>query len=248
MDRQRSIALITGGSSGIGEAIVRELADTGYFVIVISDISESDGIALVNEINSICPDTALYKKVDVSDEMQVQSLFQYISSRFGRLDVLINCAGINMDAMVENIDQIKWQRVLDVNLTGTFLCVREAVPLMKKIGYGRILNISSIVAEMGNIGQANYSAAKGGVISLTKTVAREVAKYGITVNAIAPGYIKTRMITSIPNHVADKLINQIPMKRFGEPVEVAKLARFLVSKDASYITGNIANINGGLYM
>jgi NAD(P)-dependent dehydrogenase (short-subunit alcohol dehydrogenase family) len=187
-------------------------------------------------------------RMDVSREQEVVAAFSEVAERFGRLDVLVNNAGVVDDAFLEKLDLDKWNRVIEVSLTGTFNCTKQAIAIMKKNEGGRILNLASVSAEMGNIGQANYVAAKGGIIAFTKTAAMECARYGILVNAIAPGFVRTRMTASIRPDITEKIVSQIPLRRYAEPEEIARLARFLVSEENTYITGQTVNINGGLYV
>jgi 3-oxoacyl-[acyl-carrier protein] reductase len=235
-------ALITGGMGGIG----REMAANKYNLILVSD--EENGEEFVAELDRTYGSRSCYFKVDVSDPEHVEKLIEDVRQRYGRLDVLVNCAGIVMDSTVAKMSYESWKRVLSVNLDGTFLCTKFALPLMKAQHSGRIINISSVSAEIGNFGQANYAASKGAVISFTKTVAREVAKDGVTVNAVAPGFIDTRMTKNIPDQIKEKIISQIPLLRFGRPEEVTSLIVFLASDASSYITGQVINVNGGLYM
>jgi 3-oxoacyl-[acyl-carrier protein] reductase len=201
----------------------------------------------VNEINKI-GQHAIYIQADVSDPNQVEKMIEKIINEFGRIDILINNAGITRDKMLLNMDIEHWNRVISVNLTGTFNCTKAVIKYMKNQGGGKIINISSISAETGNIGQANYAASKGGVISFTKTVAKEYARDGIIVNAIAPGFIETKMLETVPEKVMQKILDQIPLHRLGKPEEVAELVCFLASDDANYITGQVININGGVHM
>ena len=248
MNEARSkIAIVTGGSSGIGLAISRELAKSGMDLVIVNDVNIDEGERVAEQLSRDFGVRTMHMRGDVSNEQDVDNVFQKAMESFGAIDVLVNDAGVVDDAFIDKMDSEKWRRVLEVNLTGTFYCTRAAMRFMKEQGSGRILNISSVSAEIGNIGQANYVASKGGVIALTRTVAREGARHGIIVNAIAPGFINTRMTSSIRADIVDKIIAQIPMKRFGEPEEVAKLARFLVSEENTYITGQIININGGMY-
>ena len=241
------VALVSGSSRGMGQAIAIELAKRGFSIVLNNDENPQEGLKVLNEINKI-GQHAIYIQADVSDLGQVENMIEKTINEFGRIDILVNNAGITRDSLLENMDIDYWNKVISVNLTGTFNCTKSAIKYMKKQGSGKIINISSISAETGNIGQSNYSAAKGGIISFTKTVAKEYAKYGITVNAVAPGFIKTKMLENIPEKVMQKILNQIPVGRVGKPEEVAKLVCFLASDDANYITGQVININGGMYM
>ncbi|MDI6811088.1 MAG: 3-oxoacyl-[acyl-carrier-protein] reductase [archaeon] len=241
------VALVTGSGRGIGRAIALELAKRGCDVVVNDDKNPQEGVDVVNEIKKI-GQRALHIQVDVSDPDQVEKMVEKIINEFGRVDILVNNAGIVMDKKLENMSIEQWNRVIAVNLTGTFNCTKAVISFMKEHGGGKIINIASVVGEIGNFGQANYAASKGGVIAFTKTVAKEYAKYGICDNAIAPGFINTKMIEGIPQKVIQKILEHIPLGRLGEPEEVAKLVCFLASDDANYITGQVININGGMYM
>ena len=241
------VALVTGSSRGIGHAIAIELAKSGIDIVVNNFEDPQEGMVVVDEINRI-GQRAIYIQTDISDLDQVENMIEKILNEFGRIDILINNAGIAMDKKLENMSIDQWDRVISVNLTGTFNCTKSVIKFMQKQGGGKIINISSIVGETGNIGQSNYAASKGGVISFTKTIAKEYAGEGITVNAVAPGFIKTKMLENIPKGVMKKISDQIPVGRLGNPAEVAKLVCFLASDDADYITGQVININGGMYM
>ena len=241
------VALVTGSSRGIGRAIALELAKNGITIIVNNDKNSQEGFEVVNEIKRL-GQHAIYIQADISDFNQVEKMVEKIINEFGRIDILINNAGITRDKMLVNMDIDEWNRVISVNLTGAFNCTKSVIKYMKKQGGGKIINISSVMGEVGNIGQANYSAAKGGLISFTKTVAKEYAREGIIVNAVAPGFIETKMLETIPEKVMQKILAQVPLGRLGKTEEVAKLVCFLASDDANYITGQVININGGFYM
>ena len=241
------VALVTGSSRGIGRAIALELAKRGFSVVINNDEEPQEKIEVMNEINKI-GQRALYIQADVSDLDQVEEMIKKILNDFCRIDILVNNAGVVMDKKLENMCIEQWNRVISINLTGTFNCTKSVIKYMKEQGGGRIINIASVVGEIGNFGQSNYAASKGGVIAFTKTVAKEYAKDGILVNAVAPGFINTKMVQNIPQKVMQKILEQIPLGRFGDPEEVAKLVCFLASDDANYITGQVININGGVYM
>ncbi|MCX6809660.1 MAG: 3-oxoacyl-[acyl-carrier-protein] reductase [Candidatus Berkelbacteria bacterium] len=241
------VAVVTGSSSGIGRAIVLKLAKDGFDVVVNSASDSKKGEGVAREIKKIGR-SAIYIEADVSDEMSVEQMIEKTIKKFGKIDLLVNNAGITRDKKLENMSKEDWDKVIAVNLTGVFNCTKSAISYMQKEGSGKIINIASVVGEMGNFGQANYSASKGGIIALTKTVARENAGDNILVNAIAPGFIKTKMVEAIPKSIIKKVIEQIPMGRLGEPEEVANFVAFLASDKAGYITGQVFNINGGLYM
>ncbi|MBU1158559.1 MAG: 3-oxoacyl-ACP reductase FabG [Candidatus Thermoplasmatota archaeon] len=247
-DELSKVAIVTGGSRGIGLAISKELARTGIGRIVVCDIDDEEGRLASEELQKDFGIQSDFIRMDVSNEQEVVAAFSKIWDEAGRLDVLVNNAGVVDDAFLEKLDLEKWNRVIGVSLTGTFNCTKQAIGLMKRNEGGRILNLASVSAEIGNIGQANYVAAKGGIIAFTKTAARECARYGILVNAIAPGFVRTRMTASIRPDITEKIVSQIPLRRYAEPEEIARLARFLVSEENTYITGQTVNINGGLYV
>ena len=241
------VALVTGSSRGIGRAIAIELAKSGIDIVVNDSKNPHEGLEVVNEITKI-GQRAIYIQADVSDLDQVEKMVEEIISEFGKMDILVNNAGIIVDKLLKDMTIEEWNKVIAVNLTGVFNCTKSAIKYMQKQKSGKIINISSVSGQIGNIGQANYSASKAGVISFTKTVAKEYAREGVIVNAVAPGFIRTRMIENIPEKVMLKILKQIPLGRLGEPEDVAKLVRFLASDDAKYITGQVISINGGVYM
>ena len=247
-DGVSKVAVVTGGSRGIGLAISKELARTGTENIIICDVDEEEGQAASAQLEEDFGIRSGFFRMDVSKEQEVAAAFSRIEKSFERLDILVNNAGIVQDAFLEKLGIDEWNRVIEVSLTGTFNCTKHAISLMKQGGGGRILNLASVSAEMGNIGQANYVAAKGGIMAFTKTAARECARSNILVNAIAPGFVRTRMTASIREDITEKIISQIPLRRYAEPEEIARLARFLVSDENTYITGQTININGGLYV
>ena len=240
------IALVTGGAQGIGKAIALLLAQKGSDVIV-SDVNLEKAEETVREIEAIRRRSmAIRANVAVFDE--VEKMVQALIERFGRIDILVNNAGIARDKLLLRMTEEDWDAVLDINLKGTFNCTKTVIRHMSKQRSGRIVNIASVVGEMGNAGQANYSASKAGVIGFTKTIAREFASRGITVNAIAPGYIVTPMTDALPEKAKEELKRMIPMERLGQPEDVAQAVLFLVSEASSYITGQVLNVNGGIYM
>ena len=241
----RKVALVTGGTRGIGNATAVELAKHG-FDIAITDSDPPDDGSLVRDIEKLGR-KAKFVKSDVSRYDAVESMVKEIIGEFGRIDVLVNNAGINLDKLLVDMTPENWQKVIDVDLTGVFNCTKAVLPFMMNQRGGRIVNLSSMSALDGAIGQANYAAAKGGVISLTKSVAMEYAQYNILCNAIAPGCIKTRMTDQIPPGSLKERISNIPLGRRGEPEEVARLIVFLVT-EGDYITGQLININAGEYV
>lgn len=237
------IALITGGATGIGAAIVRRFAKAGVRV-AICDVDEENGKGLATEIG----DSARFYGLDIADEKQVDEVVEKIFGDFGRIDFLINNAGINNDKLLIRMSKDDWDRVLRVNLTGTFLVTKAVVKYMMKQRYGRIVNIASVIGLMGNFGQTNYAASKAGIIAFTKSCAKEFSSRNINVNAVAPGFIETRMTKAIPEEIRQNYLKVIPLGRFGEPSDVANLVFFLTSDEASYMTGQTICVDGGMVM
>jgi 3-oxoacyl-[acyl-carrier protein] reductase len=240
------VALVTGAAQGIGKAVALVLARNGAD-IVVSDINLEKAEETVKEIESIGP-RAMAVKVDVANLDHVEQMVGTILEKFGKIDILVNNAGVTRDKLILRMTEEDWDLVLNVNLKGTFNCTKAVVRHMAKQRSGKIVNIASVVGEMGNAGQVNYSASKAGVIGLTKTMAREFAQRGINVNAIAPGYIETPMTEVLADKVKEELKRLIPMERLGKPEDVAEAVLFLVSEESNYITGHILNVNGGIYM
>ena len=240
------VALVTGAAQGIGRAIGLLLARNGAD-IVVSDINLEKAEETAKEIRGIGP-KAMAVKVDVSNLSDVERMVEDILEKLAKIDILVNNAGITRDKLILRMTEEDWDAVLSVNLKGTFNCTKAVIRHMAKQRSGKIVNIASVVGEMGNAGQANYSASKAGVIGLTKTIAREYAQRGINVNAIAPGYIETPMTEALPEKAKEELKRLIPMERLGKPEDVAEGALFLVSEESSYITGQVLNVNGGIYM
>ena len=240
------VALVTGASRGIGQAISLKLAAEGIFVVATAT-SEAGAEATVAVIVAQ-GGAAQAVKLDVTNSSEVEALFKKIVSERGRLDILVNNAGITKDGLIMRMKDSDWDSVLDTNLKGSFICLREASKIMTKARYGRVVNISSVVGEMGNPGQVNYCASKAGLFGLTKSAARELAKRNITVNAVAPGFIETDMTAVLPEKGREVLLQNIPMERLGSVDDVAYAVRFLVSPQAGYITGQVLSVNGGMYM
>jgi 3-oxoacyl-[acyl-carrier protein] reductase len=240
------VALVTGGSRGIGLAIARLLAEDGASVVVSGrDATRLD--AAVKELESLGA-PALAVVADASKREDVDRLIEAARERFGRIDVLVNNAGITRDQLLVRMKDDDWDQVLDTNLRGVFLTTRAVGKVMMRQKSGRIINIASTAGAMGNPGQVNYSAAKAGVIGLTKAAARELAHWNILVNAVAPGLIETDMAAAVPPEAREALLQQVPLKRIGQGREVAEVVRFLAGDGASYITGQTIHVNGGLYM
>lgn len=240
-------AIVTGSSRGIGRSIALRFAEEGADVVVNCDQSEGEAEEVVKLIRKMGRKSILVL-ADVRKADDCTRLVDIAVKELGGIDVLVNNAGITKDALLANVSSDDWNDVISVNLTGTMNCCKAAVEHMRKQRGGRIINISSVIGEMGNIGQTTYSASKAGVIGITKTLARELARDGILVNAIAPGFTDTAMVRRIPDEIKDKILKQIPLRRFGDPVEIANVAVFLASKEASYITGQVIGVNGGLYL
>ena len=240
------VALVTGASQGIGRATSLALARTGSTVAAAARNAEKLA-GVVGEITS-AGGAAVAVPMDVADAGQVEAGFKQVLERFGKLDILVNNAAITRDALAVRMKPDAWEAVLRTNLTGAHLCIQQALPAMMKARSGRIINISSVVAEMGNAGQANYVAAKAGLIGLTKAIAIEISSRNITVNAIAPGFIETPMTDVLSDKVKEELKARIPLGRMGSPRDVAAAIVFLASDEAGYITGHVLDVNGGLYL
>lgn len=240
------VALVTGASQGIGREAALALAQAGAKVAVAAR-NEEKLATLVREI-AAAGGEALAVKLDVADAEQVKSSFRQVTERFARLDILVNNAAITRDGLALRMKQDDWEAVLRTNLTGAHLCIQQALATMMRARAGRIINISSVVAQAGNAGQANYVAAKAGLIGLTKAIAIEMASRNITVNAIAPGFIETPMTDVLPDKVKEQLRMRIPLGRLGSPKEVAAAIVFLASDEAGYITGHVLNVNGGMHL
>lgn len=239
------VAIVTGSARGIGFGIAKVLADKGA-AVVISDVREEAAKEAAEKIN-ISGGKAIAVACDVSKSEDAEKLFKGALDAFGKLDILVNNAGINRDMMAHKMTEEAWAAVISVNLTGVYHCIRAVLPYMREREYGRIINISS-AGWQGNIGQANYSAAKAGVIGLTKTIAKENAKKGITCNAICPGFIETTMTTSIPEKAWNIMVSKIPMGYVGKPEDIGKAIAFLASDEASYITAEVLNVGGGMVL
>jgi len=240
------VALVTGAAQGIGRAVALLLARNGAD-IAVSDINLEKAEETAKEIELIGP-RAMAIRVDVAQFNDVERMVEAILEKFGKVDILVNNAGVTRDKLILRMTEEDWDVVLNINLKGTFNCTKAVVRNMAKQRSGKIVSIASVVGEMGNAGQVNYSASKAGVIGLTKTIAREFAQRGINVNAIAPGYIETPMTEVLPEKVKEDLKRLIPMERLGKPEDVAEAVLFLVSEESNYITGHVLNVNGGIYM
>jgi 3-oxoacyl-[acyl-carrier protein] reductase len=239
-------AVITGGGRGIGKAIAETLARRGVNIVVVDvnlDIAKETSKYLATlGVRSIAA------KADVSNASDVSAIFQTAAKEFEKVEILVNNAGITRDGLLMRMREEDWDAVLNINLKGTFLCSKEVIRLMSKQRYGRIINIASVVAFMGNPGQANYSASKAGIVGLTKTTAREYAGRGVTANAVAPGFITTAMTDALPENIRTEMMKSIPMGRFGTVEDVANAVAFFAAPETGYITGQVIHINGGMYM
>ncbi|ESU33080.1 3-ketoacyl-ACP reductase [Bacillus sp. 17376] len=247
MRLEGKVALVTGASRGIGREIALELAREGASVAVNYAGSEGKALEVVDEIKAMGRD-AFAIQADVSNSESVTDMAKETIERFGKIDILVNNAGITKDNLLMRMKESEWDDVININLKGVFLCTKAVTRQMMKQRSGRIINISSIVGVSGNPGQANYVAAKSGVIGLTKTTAKELSSRGITVNAVAPGFITTDMTDKLNEDVKTEMLKQIPLARFGEPKDIARTIIFLASEDSAYMTGQTLHIDGGMVM
>jgi len=245
----KKVAVVTGGSRGIGRAIIMELAGSGLSVAF--NHYDPPGDTAAGETVQLAQDRGCEiecVRLDVSDYQAVQGFIKGVVERYGRVDILVNNAGITRDNLLSRMKEVDWDAVLAVNLKSVFNCTQAVARYMMKQRYGRIVNIASVVGAMGNAGQANYAASKAGIMGFTKSVARELASRNVTVNAVAPGFIETEMTAKLPEKAREAFLTQIPLGRAGQAEDVSRLVKFLVSDDASYITGQVIHLNGGMYM
>ncbi|HAR5582254.1 TPA: 3-oxoacyl-[acyl-carrier-protein] reductase [Staphylococcus aureus] len=240
-------ALVTGASRGIGRSIALQLAEEGYNVAVNYAGSKEKVEAVVEEIKAKGVDSFAIQ-ANVADADEVKAMIKEVVSQFGSLDVLVNNAGITRDNLLMRMKEQEWDDVIDTNLKGVFNCIQKATPQMLRQRSGAIINLSSVVGAVGNPGQANYVATKAGVIGLTKSAARELASRGITVNAVAPGFIVSDMTDALSDELKEQMLTQIPLARFGQDTDIANTVAFLASDKAKYITGQTIHVNGGMYM
>ncbi len=240
-------ALVTGASRGIGRSIALQLAEEGYNVAVNYAGSKEKAEAVVEEIKAKGVDSFAIQ-ANVADADEAKAMIKEVVSQFGSLDVLVNNAGITRDNLLMRMKEQEWDDVIDTNLKGVFNCIQKATPQMLRQRSGAIINLSSVVGAVGNPGQANYVATKAGVIGLTKSAARELASRGITVNAVAPGFIVSDMTDALSDELKEQMLTQIPLARFGQDTDIANTVAFLASDKAKYITGQTIHVNGGMYM
>jgi len=247
MDLKNKVAIVTGGATGIGQGIARTLAELGATVIINYNSSASAAQALVDEINNN-GGTADCIQANVAKFDDAAKLINYVIEKYSKIDILVNNAGITADNLIMRMSEDDFDRVINVNLKGTWNCCKHALKHMTKARVGRIINISSVTALVGNAGQSNYAASKAGIIGLTKSLAREVAKRNITVNAIAPGFITTKMTEVLSEDLVTQMLSSIPLGRLGNVNDVSQLVAFLASDNSNYITGQVINIDGGMVM
>jgi 3-oxoacyl-[acyl-carrier protein] reductase len=247
MNLNGQVALVTGASRGIGRAIALALSQAGAYVVINYRGNQQAAESTLDELNGkggrgeLCP-------FDVSIETQVDAAVKKIVDRQGKVDILVNNAGMTVDNLLIRVKSEDWDQVIGTNLRGTVFCTKSVCRVMIRQRYGRIVNLSSVVGQTGNVGQSVYAATKAGILGFTKSMARELAPRGITVNAVAPGFIETEMTASLAPQHQEELLRSIPLGRFGRSEEVAQLVGFLVGSEAAYITGQVIGVNGGLYM
>ncbi|PIV55500.1 3-oxoacyl-ACP reductase [Candidatus Desantisbacteria bacterium CG_4_10_14_0_8_um_filter_48_22] len=247
MKLENKVAIITGGARGIGRAIAEMLAGEGANPVVVDvDINEAENTA--KELRSGTGRDSMAMQIDVSSAADAERMAKEVTDKYGRIDILVNNAGITRDALLVRMKEDAWDKVLAINLKGVFNCTQAAAKVMMKQHSGKIVNMASIIGIIGNVGQANYAASKGGVIALTKTSAKELSAWNINVNAIAPGFIDTKMTQALDEKQRQELLGLIPLKRLGMPQDVARLVLFLASGDSDYITGQVIRIDGGMAM
>lgn len=240
------VAIITGGGNGIGKETVLTFSKEGATVI-IADYNEQAGNETLEQLKSN-GGKGMFIKVDVSDYDSVKKMVEEVIEQFKRIDILINNAGITQDALLKKMTPEAWQKVVDINLTGVFNCTQAVIDKMLEQGQGKIINTSSVSGVYGNVGQTNYAAAKAGVVGMTKSWAKELGPKGINVNAVAPGFIETSLIQTIPEHIIERIKQQIPLKRLGKPQDIARAYLYLASEDGDYINGTVLHVDGGIVM
>lgn len=240
-------AIITGASRGIGKAIALELASLGANIVINYRSNEKEALAVEEEIKAMGVET-LCVQGDISKAEEVEKLIAYAKEKFSTIDIMVNNAGITKDALIIRMKEEDFDNVIDVNLKGVFNCLKAITPIMMKQRCGKIINISSVVGITGNVGQVNYSASKAGVIGMTKSLAREIGSRGITVNAVAPGYIETDMTEILNDKVKEEIIRNIPLKKIGSAKNVAQAVAFLAGEGGDYVTGQVIQVDGGMLM
>jgi len=250
MELEGKVALVTGASRGLGKAIALKLSSLGCKVAVnyvgIEAANKADADSVVETIIRH-GEEAMAVEADVRDAEMVKTMVQQVTDKWGKIDILVNNAGINRDTLLLRMPDKDWDDVINTNLRGTYLCTKLALRTMIRQGWGRIVNIASVAGIVGNVGQSNYSASKGGLIAFTKSVAREIGSRNITVNAVAPGFITTEMTDKLPPERKESILQMIPLQRFGKPEDVAELVAFLATEKASYITGEVIRLDGGAF-
>lgn len=246
MRLEDKVAIVTGGASGIGKETVKAFAKEGANV-VIADFNEKAGEQVLAEIKE-AGGTAIFVKVNVADQESVVQLIERTKEAYGKIDILINNAGITADAMTHKMTAETWQKVIDINLTGVFYCTQAVLPSMLEQGKGKVINTSSVSGVYGNFGQINYAATKAGVVGMTKTWAKEYGPKGINVNAVAPGFIATAMVEKMPDKVIEKMKSIIPLNRLGNPSDIANAYLYLASDESNYVNGTTLHVDGGIMM
>jgi 3-oxoacyl-[acyl-carrier protein] reductase len=245
MSLQGKNSIVTGGGQGIGKAICEKLAASGSNIIIF-DLNEEKSVALTKELETKYQIKSRFYKVNVASKESVDAAVETAIETFGSINILVNNAGITKDNLFFKMSEEDWNLVLSINLTGSFNCIKSVIRKMAKEKFGRIINISSIIGLIGNAGQANYAASKAGLIGLTKSIAKEFAGKNITANAITPGFIQTAMTDVLPEKIKSDLLSRIPLKRLGQPEDIANAVNFLVSDEANYITGQVLTVDGGM--
>jgi 3-oxoacyl-[acyl-carrier protein] reductase len=245
MNLQDRTCVVTGSSRGIGRGIAKDLGKHGANVVVNYRSSESEAHDVVDAIEET-GGTAIAVQADVCDKAEVEAMAERVQDAFGGTDVLVNNAGITVDKKFENMTREDWDKVIDVNLGGVFNCTHAFFDDLKEADSGRLINISSVVGQQGNYGQANYAATKSGLFGFTRTVALELAKYDTTANCVAPGFVQTDMLDKVPERVQEKILSRIPLNRFATVDDISGIVRFVASEDSSYMTGQILGVNGGM--
>lgn len=240
----RHIAIVTGASRGIGKAVAKRLADEGYFVV--GTATSETGVAVIDEY--LHDSGGIGRVLNVEKPEQIENLFEEIESVYGTVQVLVNNAGITQDGLLMRMDDKAWTSVMDINLTSVYRMSKRAIRGMMKARNGRIINITSVVASMGNAGQTNYAATKAGIEGFTRSLAREIGSRQVTVNCVAPGLIETDMTDELDERLINSMMDAVPLARLGKPEDVAAAVNFLASEEASYITGSVLAVNGGMYM